>query len=152
MMDDHRSDCGLVDWRSPFKLYRDQEPVGPIVSYWSERPWAPDLVENGGHSGAENPDVQPWATGVFDDDDHDRAERTDRLLRFLPMMQERGRSVPADEQDSEEFTAEMARNGATQADLDWCTRGTWTIQTWDGKHHPMHSVCFIAPRTLRWQW
>ncbi|MFB8274597.1 hypothetical protein [Nocardia colli] len=73
-------------------------------------------------------------------------------MRFLRLMRRRGKDVPADEHDDEEFNAEMARHEVTPADIDWCTRGIWTIRTWDGKEHPMHSVDFIDERTIRWQW
>ncbi|MGW0249852.1 hypothetical protein ACWDYH_24810 [Nocardia goodfellowii] len=152
MASDHRSDRGLIDWRSPFKLYRDREPVGPLVSYWSGRPWAPEVVEDSGPGRAETSAVTPWATAVVADDDHDRAERTARTVRFLRLMQRRRKDRPAEEQDDEEFCAEMALHGVTPADVDWCTRGIWTIRTWDGQDHPMHSVDFIAGRTIRWQW
>ncbi|WP_435593739.1 hypothetical protein [Nocardia sp. bgisy118] len=71
---------------------------------------------------AERSNGTPWATGVVEDDDHDRAERSDRVVRFLRLMQRRGKDLPVDEQADEEFFhAEMARNGVTPADVDWDT-------------------------------
>jgi hypothetical protein len=121
-----------MDLRTPMQLYRDQEHVGLITRYGYET---------------------PWATGIDEDFDPDRGERSDRVAQFLQWMARNEEDLPEDDRDYDEIcSVEMARLGVTQADVDWCERGSWTIQTQDGIDHKVYSLDFIDERTIQWRW
>lgn len=121
-----------MDLRTPMQLYRDREHVGVITRYGYET---------------------PWASGIFDDFEVDRGDRSARVAQFLQWMAMNEDDLPEDDGDYEEICGtEMTRLGVTQADVDWCERASWTIRTLDGIDHAVHSLDFIGERTIQWRW
>ncbi|MEU0539011.1 hypothetical protein ABZ319_04015 [Nocardia sp. NPDC005978] len=120
-----------MDLRTPMQLSRDQELVALITRYGYET---------------------PWATGLVEDFDLERGERSERVARYLQWFWNEDDLPEDDAAYAEVCSAELARHDVTQSDVDWCTGGDWTIQTRDGITHRVYSLDFIADRTVQWRW
>ncbi|MCC3313633.1 hypothetical protein [Nocardia africana] len=120
-----------MDLRTPMQLFRNQELVGLITAYSYET---------------------PWATGTLHDSDHARGARSDRATSYLQWQNET-EDLPEDDDSYDRLcTQQLARHDVTQADVDWCEYGTWTIKTQDGLDHKAYSLEFLGDGQLQWRW
>ncbi|MGQ4601108.1 hypothetical protein [Nocardia sp. R6R-6] len=114
------------------RLYRDEELVALVTRYGYET---------------------PWATGTVEYSDSDRGERSARAAQFLVWRAENEDDLPDDDDAYDELCSrEMARCSVTQADVDWCESGDWTIRTQDGIDHAAFSLDFIGDHGIQWRW
>jgi hypothetical protein len=121
-----------MDLRPPMRLYRDRRPVGLIIGYGYET---------------------PWATGIVEHSEAGRGERSDRVAEFLRWQVEHQSELPDDDDAYDAICgAAMARHGVTQDDVDWCECGEWVIRTRDGVDHPARSLDFLGDRYIQWRW
>lgn len=120
-----------MDLRTPMQLYRNQEYVGLITGYSYET---------------------PWATGTVEDSETERGKRSERAALFLQWMHCSDDLPEDDDAYNKLCNQEMARHEVTQADVDWCAGGRWTIKTQDGLDHAVHSLDFLGDRYIQWRW
>ncbi|WP_167475375.1 hypothetical protein [Nocardia arthritidis] len=121
-----------MDLRMPMRLFRDRVFVGSITRYGFET---------------------PWATGLFEDSDPRRGERSDSAVEFLQWLAQHEDDLPDDDNAYNEFyDRELSRHRTTRADVDWCETGSWAIATRNGTDHEAYSFGFIGDRWVQWRW
>lgn len=73
-------------------------------------------------------------------------------MRFL-QWRDQYWDLPDDNNAYDElFNEAMAHYGVTQADVDWCESGNWTIRTRNEVDHRAYSLDFIGNHCLQWHW
>lgn len=81
-----------------------------------------------------------------------RGARSDRAASYLQWLNET-EDLPEDDDSYDRLcTQELARHDVTQADVDWCGYGTWTIKPQDGLDHQAYSLEFLGDGHLQWRW
>jgi hypothetical protein len=112
-------------YRAPLRLLRDGRPVGTVVSYGYET---------------------PWATGRLAADDPGEQARGDAICAFLAWL-----DAQPDLSD-EEYARACAWRGLTEAEIDDWYRAEWALVDEAGTHHPAYALAFLGDGFVTWRW
>ena len=115
-------------FQAPFRLLRDGQPFGMVVSYGYETPWATGRVV------ADDPAAFAQGEAVYD------------LLTWLDQF-------PDDLPDAEaDALYERATRGLTASDIDRWTSADWSLIDPAGHHHPAYALTFLGDNFVSWRW
>jgi hypothetical protein len=119
-----------VTFTAPFELLLEGRPVGTIVSYGYD---------------------QPWAMGRFDPLDAEWRQRMVAVCKHnhevFSWPQSASRAA-----DDARWEAALARRGITDADLALHGEGRWSLRLGDGTLYPIDFPDFDAEGFVTWRW
>lgn len=119
-----------MPYRAPFRLLRDGQPFGTVVSYGYET---------------------PWAVGWLEADDPGEHARCDAAFALRDWLAELPDDLPDAEADAR-YARECDARGLTEAEVDRRTGAAWSLVDGDGHRHPAYALSFTGDGFITWRW